>query len=467
MGRASLSSAGVPQWEHGTARRDLRPGLRLTEFASRTSITFHIAAHRRHRPHPHNGGVVRADETRISPMGKCLWQQPRECRITVWFGKLASSILGVRGRRPAGAGGSQLRAQFEAGTSEMNQGKEGKGLSLISISIDLGGSTATKQAIVENSTGDREHRAELYERYLRLLSTVEATFYFLIRHEPDLDLARLFLVKSIGDEFWWVYPVDRQDEVSLRRTAAALIEVLLATMEKSHGLAVPSRQLTPEEELDVNLDVQWTRFDLPLKGCVDLLDDATELNLKRFEILKDQIAALAQEIENDPERRNELIAKLYNNLNLGSTEMHGTKLRSAIRTDYVGLEVDRFFRIAKFCKPRMLAVGNTLLHALDHEIEPIDDTHAHLGVKVLTHRVPHKGGGGWTANRKHIISQALKADDLKGIGEPYILHHVFGLGSLGGAAFMPLAGTITLMEATRAFLGENAFYAIPPEKRLV
>ncbi len=214
--------------------------------------------------------------------------------------------------------------------TEENEGRNGR--SLISISIDLSGSTATKQCIVENSTDDPKYRADLYERYLRLLFNVEQTFYWLIGHQKDLDLAKLFLVKSIGDEFWWVYEADRRDEIALRRTAAAFIDVLLGTMEKSHGLTIPSRQLTPEEELDSELDVQLTSFDLPLKGCIDLLDEGTELNLKRFQILKDPIAELAGAIEGDLKRRTELIARLYNNLNLGSARTEGTKVSSAIRT---------------------------------------------------------------------------------------------------------------------------------------
>ena len=260
--------------------------------------------------------------------------------------------------------------------------------------------------------------------------------------------------------------MDRRDEITLRRTAAAFINALLATMEKSNGLAVPSRRLSEKEELDPELDVRVARFDLPLKGCIDLLDEGSELNLKRFEILKDRIGELAQAMEEEPERRAQLIARLYNNLNLGSTRAEGAKLSSAIRTDYIGLQVDRFFRISKYCRPRMLAVGDTLLHALDFAIERVDDAHAHLGVKVLAQHVPHKGGGGRSSDRRHVISQPLRADEMKGVGEPYCLHHVFGLGSLGYAAYMPYAGTISLMEATRAFLGENGFYAIPPERKL-
>ena len=162
-----------------------------------------------------------------------------------------------------------------------------------------------------------------------------------------------------------------------------------------------------------------------LKGCIDLLDEGTELNLKRFEVLQNRLAEIVQAIENDPERHAELTATLYNNLNLASTRTQGVKLSTAIRTDYVGLEIDRFFRVTKFCKPRMLTVGDTFLRALDFAIEPIDDVHAHLGVKVLTQRVPHKGAGGWASNRSHVISHRLRADELKGVGEPYTLHHVF------------------------------------------
>jgi hypothetical protein len=152
--------------------------------------------------------------------------------------------------------------------------------------------------------------------------------------------------------------------------------------------------------------------------------------------------------------------------NLGSTQIDGAKLRSEIRTDYVGWEIDRFFRISKHCKPRVLAMGDALLGALDSKVNPIGDIQAHLGLKVLEQRVPHQAVDGWSTFRTHIVTQELRPDELKGIGESYKLHHLFGIGSLGAAAFMPMPAITSLMEPTRAFLAENGFYAIPADKRL-
>jgi hypothetical protein len=91
------------------------------------------------------------------------------------------------------------------------------GGSFLSLSIDISGSTKTKQAIVENSGDNDQYRTELYDSYLRLLFNVEATLYEMVHAGADLDLAKLFLVKTIGDEFWYVYEVNRRNEVALRR----------------------------------------------------------------------------------------------------------------------------------------------------------------------------------------------------------------------------------------------------------
>lgn len=59
--------------------------------------------------------------------------------------------------------------QFEGAITKNKKEKKVRGKSLISISIDLNGSTLTKQSVVENSTDDHGYRAELYEQYLKLL----------------------------------------------------------------------------------------------------------------------------------------------------------------------------------------------------------------------------------------------------------------------------------------------------------
>ena len=81
---------------------------------------------------------------------------------------------------------------------------------LLSISLDLAGSTDIKQAIIVQSEGQPEHRKQLYDKYLRMLFSVEQTFYELVQANEALTVDRLSLVKTIGDEFWYVYEVDER-----------------------------------------------------------------------------------------------------------------------------------------------------------------------------------------------------------------------------------------------------------------
>ena len=104
--------------------------------------------------------------------------------------------------------------------------------SLLSISLDLAGSTDIKQAIILQSEGQPGHREQLYDEYLKLLFSVEQTFYEFVKADDILSVDRLFLVKTIGDEFWYAYEVDNLDVEDLRRTASLLMDVVLSTLQK-------------------------------------------------------------------------------------------------------------------------------------------------------------------------------------------------------------------------------------------
>ena len=95
----------------------------------------------------------------------------------------------------------------------------------------------------------------MYNLYLKQLFWTEQTFYELVANDARIELEKLFLVKTIGDEFWYVYEVDLSDEAGLRRTAAGLMDAVLGTFSKSRSLHFTSRPVadlaTDEEISDV------------------------------------------------------------------------------------------------------------------------------------------------------------------------------------------------------------------------
>ena len=335
-------------------------------------------------------------------------------------------------------------------------------MALLSISIDLSGSTYVKQVLVENSVDDSERRKKLYAEFLKLFYGIEREFYISLLNRTDLDFSKLFLVKSIGDEYWYVYEVDEDDETALARTAWVFFEVLIALFASERYFSLDGGDRPLEAGSDSSAVTVIREFDLPIKCHVDLIKEPIEVNLERYEYLKD-IASIVRGDESAVYRVDQEFIELCNRLNLGSADILGDRSRVSTRTDYIGLEVDRFFRVAQFCKPLILCVGQALMDKLNYEIEPAAPGLEHINVKVLALKVPNGPDDGWSTKRKYVISEVIPAAMMRGIGESYTIYHLFGRNALGEAIHGPLPSIETLMEQTRAFLAEHGFYALDRE----
>ena len=127
------------------------------------------------------------------------------------------------------------------------------------------------------------------------------------------------------------------------------------------------------------------------------------------------------------------------------------------RTDYVGIDVDVFFRITRFCRPGLLLVGDNLMMRLGCEITDIQGLE-HLDIKTLRQPVPC--GTATNYVERTVVVEELRSDQLQGVGRSYKVHHVLELASLGSDVFFPLPGQQDLMKSTRGFLAEHGFYSI-------
>ena len=252
-------------------------------------------------------------------------------------------------------------------------------MALLSISIDLSGSTLVKQAIVEICGRDDALVATLYRRYLKVLYGIERDLYGILVADPRIAFDRLFLVKSIGDEFWYVYEVDEGDHVSLNRVAIALFEALFKVFQNERYLSFHSPEkhsaapLTESKALRV--------FNLPVKVLADSLLAPFEANLERYEYLKDIVFPAPEREQRPIYAIDQEAAGICSRLNLGNPGASGDGLPVQVRRDYIGLEVDRFFRLTGCCHPLLLGVGETLMSRLDHTVAPVNRDLDHIAVK--------------------------------------------------------------------------------------
>ncbi len=101
----------------------------------------------------------------------------------------------------------------------------------ISISIDICGSTDAKAKLREHSKCIETEATNLYESFQKQVLRVEETFWTMLR-SSKLDIKRLFLIKSIGDEVWYAYNLDGFQTFERRATIARIIEALVSFVKR-------------------------------------------------------------------------------------------------------------------------------------------------------------------------------------------------------------------------------------------
>ncbi len=335
-------------------------------------------------------------------------------------------------------------------------------MGLLSISIDLCGSTLAKQYLVEISSNDEKHRKYLYHRYLKLLYGMERELYMRLMDIPHFDFSRLSLVKIIGDELWYMYQVDENDEADMAVSSWAIIDALMSLFSCERHLSFYSNGGHEKPQPDGDAGTREVKLNLPIKAFIDLVVEPIEMNLDRYDYIKDIVSTLKGGNSIIYRIDREYI-EICNRLNLGSADQLGEFGRVQVRTDYIGLEIDRFFRTTKFCNPLLLGIGKTLMDKLPYSIEKVSEELKHIGVKQLVLSIP---GDNQPEKRKYVISQPIPAAAMKGVSDDYAIFHVFGAASIGNSVYFPPPSTKTLMEPTMAFLAKHGFYALDRDNLL-
>ena len=150
----------------------------------------------------------------------------------------------------------------------------------LSISLDLAGSTPLKRAIFKSNENNFTKINQLYDQYVHALFEIEEAFYRYVLLSGVVDIRKLFLVKIIGDEYWFLYDVEIEDHDELRAVADTFVSGLLDV------LAIP-RTLQLGEQTDGGI-----YFDLSLKALIDLVTNALHLPDRRFAYFEDKIMDL-------------------------------------------------------------------------------------------------------------------------------------------------------------------------------
>lgn len=297
---------------------------------------------------------------------------------------------------------------------------------IFSISIDLVGSTDAKTRVMSVPQGDEARIDELNSRIYEEFCRIERKFYeSAIGHygaSQAIDPAAFFTVKGIGDEIWILCNVPETD---IEKVGHALIDVSIEMA--THAVDLIASENEDGLYFDPNFDYGKTQsIKSPIKIFIDFIEHATNIGDKRDEKLQSTIPDLLETFHKRPPTPEE-IANVTRRLCLSSYEPAGWSLYNQYRTDFIGHEIDRFFRTTKAATPGTVTIGSSMVKKMGLMFKPkMEGIHA-----VFTQsNLPLKGG--LPLDPLHACIRTLSADSLKGIGYAYDTYTLFGPRSLNG-----------------------------------
>jgi class 3 adenylate cyclase len=301
---------------------------------------------------------------------------------------------------------------------------------MLLFSIDVSKSTISKARLREFAPTIGKEPSDLYEDYYRQILNIEASLWEML-HARKIPIEPLFHLKSLGDEIWYSYDLRHLAEWEMRRSIVQIVLALLDLQTKTFTMVAspdeephgwePSNDVDPKSIL---------RVQLPRKITAELAFDGIDLRELREAILKPHAVRLLSPFGAPPEQvkdGNPEFISLCNRLHLGVRIATGSSVVSQSRTDLMGWEIDRFFRLAGHARPEGVLIGPYLLDCIRDLIastnEPSEvriargpgkrERWSHGPVMI---RIPH--GGGFTSDGTCAIARrTLSNDELRGVGE--------------------------------------------------
>jgi hypothetical protein len=315
-----------------------------------------------------------------------------------------------------------------AGTPAPTRGTASTGPEwLISVSIDIAGSTEAKTRLKNlNATPDRQKDflRLFYQQFLQR----EMRFYDHLtksdhaRPFSPMALEQIFYVKGIGDEVWLLIEPSAFDREHLLHLLVLLLNSAQAALSNPMFFAATAIEEGPNfdpVEAERAIASGYEQLYLPFKVFIDKVDGAYGISERRATALLPWInGALA-----DGRVAYRDLAKIANRMGMGTGTLTAGTWRNAVRTDYIGHEIDRLFRTAKAAKPLLITVGQNLLDMADSDAAQLSD--GSNCVRNLMVRCNPRSDSASRGLTFHVRAETIPAAKMKGIDKDYRVYHFF------------------------------------------
>jgi hypothetical protein len=241
--------------------------------------------------------------------------------------------------------------------------------------------------------------------------------------EP-LELNRFFAVKGIGDEIWILFESSPE---KIEKQGARLIDAALAVAGRLvHFLATENKE---PPGFDPHFDSGIVEPVIaPIKVFIDLVQHASNLGKLRDDELLAAVPQMLKESRGSEASTSE-ITEISQKLCFGTSEATPWARLQLYRTDYIGHEIDRFFRATKAALPGTVCIGESMVQHLGLTLTaPADGTAvAVLDSSGMVLR------GGELSDSVHCVRRTLDENDMKGIGRVYETYVLFAPRVLNGS----------------------------------
>jgi len=244
--------------------------------------------------------------------------------------------------------------------------------------------------------GDREKIDKLNEQIYGEFCGIERKFYegAVSPHGTarPIDPAKFFKVKGIGDEIWILCDVTAAE---VPHVGHRLIHAPIEVARQSVRLLATEDDESPAFDPAFNYG-QIEPIRSPIKMFIDLLSHGSNATVAR-------------------------------RMSLSGCEAGGWWSFHEFRTDYIGHEVDRFFRTTKSAIPGTVTIGASMAREMGLSFKPTSEA-----IYAVSNNAGAPLIGGVPADPVHARIRTLKPDELKGIGYAYDTYMLFAPRTLKG-----------------------------------
>ncbi len=221
-------------------------------------------------------------------------------------------------------------------------------------------------------------------------------------------------------------------EAEIARISVRLIGAALELVRRTVSVGGLERDTGPVFDQVFEESLRFDHMELPFKVTMDLIEDAIEISDIRMDFLAPRVGSYL--VANQRKRGLPPLqpgtfgadnVEILNRLNAGHFALvGGHRVRQVYRTDLIGNDVDRFFRITKEALPGCVMIGQGLYDRLTISTGGVVVPGLQW-LQLCYASDPNRPAGVVTTGRTLLgKTTVIPAEDLKGIQQSYIVHHL-------------------------------------------